>query len=697
MVLACTHAVKVIGALDMFRDDILTTEQAIAKWLNATLLAALLSGVFIFLFDSHSVWTQINSISHVLIGVVFTVVSIPYFYIHFKRTLAFRRASIIFSGILLLLTCLLILFTGYWLTIFGETETNKWIRLVHLYSCFSFVAILALHIFMHLFSFPKNRLKSAAGKFPSNTKEHKPFLLKTNILFQVAIVIVAVLLPLIDSPHNPEGNAAVTPYSYSYGEHPFRPSETETHDGKFARYEDIGHSDKCVSCHEDVGMQWMSSIHRLAAADPSYVTNVDLLSNNKGIEATRYCEGCHAPIALLTGQLAPGGLHGGTSGSMAHAEGISCMSCHGMSSLVHEKGVASYIFEPATDYLFAESEMPVLQWLNERLIKLDPTQHKADMAKPLMQEPKMCAACHVQFMDKDMNDWGWVKMQDDYSAWANSQYAHQHETEFKATNYTRCQDCHMPLVAANDPSTNSAGKIRDHRSIGANTFVPAMRGDSEQLSRTQEFLKTNKVRIAIDPPKRDDVFHSQFHIDEALRDTSEAPAFFYLGETANISVVVSNVGVGHNFPGGTIDINEVWVAFSVVDATGKSIYRNGDILDSDDVDPNAYFYGSKPVDRFGEHVWKHDLFNMVGRSFVRVIKSGESDIVNYSFEIPAWAESPMTITSSVRYRKLNAKYAKWALKEKYFDLPITDMARDSLQVPIELVPKVSSSTLQVNN
>ncbi|WP_412972486.1 multiheme c-type cytochrome [Glaciecola sp. MF2-115] len=680
----------------MISNDLLSTEQVIAKWLNATLLAACISGLLIFLVDSHSVWTQINSLAHVLIGFIFACVSVPYFYIHFKRTLAFRRASIIFSGILLLLMCIAIFSSAYWLTVNGETESNKWIRQLHLYSSFSFVMILVLHIIMHLLTFPKNRLKSDAGKFPSHTQQHNPFLVKVNVSFQLLIVLIALVLPFVESPKNAESQAAITPYSYSYGEHPFRPSQTETFDGKFARAEDIGNSAKCISCHQDIGEQWLSSIHRLAAADPSYVTNVDLLSNNKGIEATRYCEGCHAPIALLTGQLTPGGLHGGTPNTMAHAEGISCMSCHGISSLVHEKGVASFTFEPATDYLFAESDSPFLQWINERLIKIDPSQHAADMAKPLMQEPKMCAACHVQFMDEDMNDWGWVKMQDDYSAWANSQYAHQQETEFTTKDYTRCQDCHMPLVSASDPSANNKGQIRNHRSIGANTFIPAMRGDIEQLSQTQQFLKTNKVRLAIDPPKRTDVFHSQFHIDESLRDSSEAPAFYYLGETASINVVVSNVGVGHNFPGGTIDINEVWMAFSVVDASGKSIYQNGDVLENDEVDANAYFYGSKPVDRFGEHVWKHDLFNMVGRSFKRVIEPGESDIVNYTFEVPAWAESPMTITATLKYRKLNAKYAKWALKDQYFELPITDMARDNLQIPIKLVPKVSASLSQLN-
>jgi hypothetical protein len=115
------------------------------------------------------------------------------------------------------------------------------------------------------------------------------------------------------------------------------------------------------------------------------------------------------------------------------------------------------------------------------------------------------------------------------------------------------------------------------------------------------------------------------------------------------------------------------------------------------VDSEAYFYGSTPVDRNGNHVWKHDLFNMVGTSFKRVIPAGESDIVSYRFDIPVWVEPPLTLSARLRYRKLNNRYARWALKEQYFELPIVDMAWDSLQIPIELVPKVQDRNSAMRN
>jgi hypothetical protein len=395
--------------------------------------------------------------------------------------------------------------------------------------------------------------------------------------------------------------------------------------------------------------------------------------------------------------LTEGGNHGGTMNTIAHAEGISCMSCHGIQSLSHEKGNGSYVFKPSTDYLFAESDNALLSWLNERLIKIDPAKHREEMANPLMREPKMCASCHSQFMDVEMNDWAWIKMQDDFTAWLNSPFAQHHDTEFSAQEYTRCQDCHMPLVESQDPSANEQGLARSHRFVGANTFIPVMRNDEEQFDLTKRFLQSNKVRLAIDEPNREDAYHSEFHLDESLRNTTDAPFFYYLGETAEIEIVVSNIGVGHNFPAGTIDINQVWLEAIVVDAKGKEVFSSGALDEKGIVDSEAYFYGSTPVDRNGNHVWKHDLFNMVGTSFKRVIPAGESDIVSYRFDIPVWVEPPLTLSARLRYRKLNNRYARWALKEQYFELPIVDMAWDSLQIPIELVPKVQDRNSAMRN
>ena len=73
---------------------------------------------------------------------------------------------------------------------------------------------------------------------------------------------------------------------------------------------------------------------------------------------------------------------------------------------------------------------------------------------------------------------------------------------------------------------------------------------------------------------------------------------------------------------------------------------------------------------------------MTGDSYRNVIRAGESDTVDYTFSIPAWAKGPLTASSVLRYRKLNNQYARWALQDNSIELPIVNMARYSLTIPV---------------
>jgi hypothetical protein len=279
-----------------------------------------------------------------------------------------------------------------------------------------------------------------------------------------------------------------------------------------------------------------------------------------------------------------------------------------------------------------------------------PEQHKRDMAREPLASPTLCAACHTQFMDKDMNNWNWVKMQDDYGAWLQSPYSQRHQQEFSNASATRCQDCHMERVAAIDPSADAKGQVRVHDFPGANTMLALLAGDAVQLERTLRFLQNDRVRVDVS---------AQWEAG---------------GREAAATVVVTNVSIGHNFPGGTLDINEAWVSLSVADRAGNIVYESGKLLESGDVDPAAHFYRTLPIDRSGNLVWRHDLFNMVGEAYKDFVPAGESDVLVYRFPIPDGSQYPLQVEAKVNYRKLNDRYARWALKEQYQAIPIVEMA-----------------------
>jgi hypothetical protein len=404
--------------------------------------------------------------------------------------------------------------------------------------------------------------------------------------------------------------------------------------------------------------------------------------------ATRYCEGCHAPIALLSGQLTEGGAHGGIPNTPAHIEGVSCLTCHGIDKIIHLRGVGSYRFTPPHDYLFANRSGVLSTKIHNLLIRIHPQEHRQNMARTVLASPQLCGTCHAQFMDKEVNGWGWVTMQDDYTAWLNSPYSRQKEQAFSHQEVTRCQDCHMPLVPGVDPSADTRGFVRSHRFPGANTAIPWLNRDKEQLQVVRDFLRAGKVRIDIDEPRKVEATRSGEYVERQARLETEAPYYFDLGKTARIKVSVINLLVGHHFPGGTIDINEAWIAFRVVDAQNQLVYESGHLLASGAVDPRAYIYRSIPVDRKGQHVWRHDLFNMIGNSYENTIPAGGTDITEYRFTIPYWIKSPLTASAVVRYRKLNIRYARWALQDDGIELPIVDMARDAITIPVRYKSEV---------
>lgn len=664
------------------KKTLLDKESSSNTLLTILLVIGIVSGFGSYLLSGSGDSQQWMWLVHSLVGLALGVQLLPYLFVHVQRTLTLRRWNMVSSGSLLVVSMLVLILTGAILIFIGQKEQDPWVIVYHVYAAFCFLLLFVLHLVIHVITLGKKRKVLNNPTF-STYSRRLPIQIVISVL---AIFIVASLLHFsVDSFKQPYSiQPAMEDYEYPYGSHPFRPSQTETWHGEFVDTRQIAISSDCATCHSDIANEWTSSVHKQAASDITYVTNISLLVDSKGIAAARYCEGCHAPIALLTGELSAGGQHAGIDGTPANLEGVGCMGCHGIERAVHLDGVASYEFKAKQDYLFGGLNSPIATDLRHFLIRLQPNQHKADLAKPVLSSPTLCATCHAQFMDKDMNDWGWVKMQDEYSAWLNGPFSQQHQQTFSNTEAVRCQDCHMPLVDGTDPSANKQGKHRSHRFLGANTVLPLLAGDEEQLRMTKEFLQQNKMRISIEEPRRRDATQDLQALDESLRTNSQTPYYVYIGEEVSIKIIISNIGVGHNFPGGTLDLNEAWVSFTVADASGQFIYQSGAIQPDNSVDPEAHFYRSRPIDREGNLVWKHDLFSRVGEAYKDFVPAGKSDVLVYSFHVPNWAKGPLVISATLKYRKLNERYARWALGDEYQPIPIIDVARDSLAVPLKI-------------
>ena len=659
-------------------------EKKILPYFSVSSFLLLITGLTIWLLQGKGQAAQLTALVHLVIALPWACLFIHYLTLHFARTIGSRKLGLNSSGIMLVLLVISMIASGSWLAVAGFDHTVSLWHLITTWLLTGFFIAHCLQSYKHL-----QKSSKALQQLPRLNRHMTHASLASTAMITVLISLAAwFFIPGADDFYQ-----KIADYSQDYGKNPFAPSKTRTPEQQFVTLPVIGNSDNCRSCHADIYQQWRSSIHRYAAADPTYVRNVSLLENNKGIAATRYCEGCHAPIAMLTGELTPGGKHGGIAGTPAFDEGISCRSCHSIDSIVSTEGVASYHYRPSANTVFELADNALLRKINHLATNTLPASHKQGFANPVLQTATFCASCHAQFMDERLNDWGWVKMQDDYSAWLNSPYSGRHDKTYSADKSMTCQDCHMPLVRSDDPSADKNGLVRSHRFATANTFVARHFGENEQLETIIDFMQTNRMRITIDEPRRKQTTETVMTVEQRLKQHKETPYFFYLGETVSLNILVSNIGVGHDFPGGTIDLNQAWIHLEVLDSHGKTVMVSGDIDDHGFVDPDARIYKATPIDRHGREVWRHDLFNMTGESYRNVIKAGATDRVEYQLSVPAWVQSPLTIFATLKYRKLNRRYIEWAMEDKNTP-PITviDVARTSLQIPVLKQPPVYFSS-----
>ncbi len=671
----------------MKKNSRFSTEINLLHWLSSFFFLLVVTGLLTWLLPELPPFIeQVSSLLHLYVGGGVIVLFFIYCIRHTKRTIGFRRFGAIVLGSITALLFMWLIISGLILGYIGVLKSYHWLLSSHQWIAIITLIFLIIHILHHVVAFPKRRLVATSSSFSTiSIKILKPILIG---LCSGGVFVVVILV--LDLALTPKENLAVDlhrTYQYPYGNSLFKPSLTSTSSGYFIDERVISGSKQCISCHQEIGKQWMVSAHRHAANDPTYVRNINLLEKKKGLAAARYCEGCHAPIALLTGQLTDGGKHGGVTGTAANEEGISCMSCHGINKLTSSEGVASYNFQPRTGYLFEYVASWPFNYINQQVIKINPRLHMADLLPSVQKTSEYCGSCHTQFMDKSMNSWGWVKMQDELLAWSQSKFNTSQDPRFSHSDNKPCQDCHMPMVKGNDIAANADGEIKSHLFIGSNIMLAKHFGHDELAKLTIDNLQKDKISLTIEPPEDRMSIQSELYLSTELRAQNKFPIALYRGTKNKVTLLISNHGVGHNFPGGSIDLNEAWIELKIFDGNQKLIQSSGELDGNGNIEPTATVYKEVAIDRHGKEVWRHDLFNMVGRSYINVIPSGKTDIVEYILDIPDWAVSPINIQAVLKFRKLNQRYLDWVnIKQNIKFNPVIDVARDSINIKLLKTP-----------
>lgn len=473
-------------------------------------------------------------------------------------------------------------------------------------------------------------------------------------------------------------------YNYRFGkEFPFLPSNITTDNGQFIDAKDFPTAQYCGHCHQAAHQQWRESAHSNSNRAPWYLKNVDLLNTEKGIEYSRHCEGCHDPIATVTGALT----QNGPKKRPYDQDGVTCAVCHSIQS-VDLRGTGSYVLGvPAV--LVDDNGEPIHRHVSDAEILQHLDRHSAAVMKPFYRTSEFCAACHKAALPHNLNDYKWQRAISLYDEWQNSSFAKQSPLPFyQKSKVSTCQTCHMTreAFAGRDPGAKN-GQLASHRWLGANSLIPAYYNYPEQARRIRGFLANNVFNVdifSLEPSEsqQPDVLIAPLGL---TRFTVQP------GEKLTASVVIQNKGAAHSHVPEQRDMYESWIDFAIKDAAGKVIGESGTLAPSGDLDPEAHSFTNRLVNKNGTLNELHQVWNNRVIAYNNTIQSGRSQVVRYSFTVPTNATGPLSLIATVRYRRFDQRFINFALEPHYVQ-PVLEMVSSTRTIAVgENLPDPSPS------
>ena len=614
-----------------------TTDLKAGEWRRR--LAAVVSGLLVFLtltglsilFLDFSEPNQVMVLLHTLIGVVFLVPFIWYSYRHWR---VHRRATLThvkLTGWLSLAAMVVVSISGLILTyqaLFGTRISYLW-DMVHIVTTFVIIAAVLPHIVAivwRIFRAPKQEavlpIRIAIRRFTFGT-----------VITAVACFVLVAAFVMAYSPvelHNefPED------YAFLYGEdRPFAPSLAQTNTGGAFDPRSLGGSQSCgaAGCHTEIVEEWAVSAHRWSAMDPVFRAVQNIMGEQNGAESTRYCGGCHDPISLFGGS--KNLFQDDLTNPIGLDEGVSCIVCHGIEES-DVQGNANYVIHQPARYMFELEDSDASRWVNHFLVRAYPREHIESLQHKLFKSPEFCASCHKQFIDEEINNVGWVQLQNQYDNWRESRWNHPGDP----TKTIECRECHMPLVSSTDPGSgdkldyNRTGDDRMHRShrfLGANQFMPThleLAGGEEQVELVNAWLRGDfEIPEIADKWRDGPAVPIELHVPDQVTP----------GQEVQIRVSIANNKLGHDFPTGPLDIIQAWIEVEVTDDAGNIVFSSGTRNEGHFIEPGAFMFKAEPVDQYGNLIDRHNLWEMVGVRYRRALFPGFSDQAQYDIHYPA--------------------------------------------------------------
>jgi tetratricopeptide (TPR) repeat protein len=496
------------------------------------------------------------------------------------------------------------------------------------------------------------------------------------------------------------------------GEKYFEPSKTRTADGNFISAEVLMMDDYCLKCHKDIYDGWFHSAHHLSSFNnPPYLFSVRetrkvSLQRDGNVRAARWCAGCHDVVPFVSGAFDDPNFDD-VNHPTARA-GITCTVCHAITNINSTIGNGDYTIEEPQHYPLAFSQNAWLQWINNQVVKAKPDFHKKTFLKPLHRTAEFCSTCHKVSIPAALNHYKeFLRGQNHYDTYLLSGVSGVGARSFyyPPQAKTNCAECHMPLLPSadfggKDYDGSGERKIHHHGFPGANTGLPSLvaREPAEQAHaesyRRAVGLQSDFLR-GTDPAGKDQKLRMDLFglkeggtIDGALH-APLRPLLPHLkpGGSYLIEVVIRTLNVGHPFPQGTADSNEIWVDF-LARSGDRIIGRSGALSgpgESGQVDEWSHFVNVLMLDRDGRRINRRNPQDIFTPLYDHQIPPGAAQVVHYKLEVPKDVQAPIELQVKLRYRKFDYEYMGLVYKDagSVPQLPIVDVCEDRLVLPVE--------------
>jgi hypothetical protein len=673
------------------------------RWVAGFTLYLMLTGLAIYGLP-FSVFNQHSVVLHTLVGILYVLPVLVYLFRHVRAYWEYPLTHIKFSGYAAGLMTLACMVSGIALTlesVAGTRITYLW-RTVHVVTTFGVLLLLGAHL-VSLWARTRQAKQELEPELVAGVRGYAGLMLgSTAALLLVTgglTVFVRSVQMVNDFPEDYEDEA------YE-GAGPFAPSLAKTTNGGALDARTLAGSASCgtSNCHQEIYEEWLPSAHRYASMDVGFQVIQGVMAKQNGAVSTRYCGGCHDPISLFSGTKNIG--VDDLTGLDGYQEGISCLACHAIEK-TDIAGNANYVMAQPERYVWEQREGKLATFLSDFLIRAYPEHHIATLSRRMFKTPEFCAACHKQFIDESVNQVGWVQLQNQFDNWKASRWY----DEKKPERTVECRECHMPLLASTDPAagdeadanrTATDGKHRSHSFLGANQYIPSLmklEGGEKHVTDIHRWL-----RGEIDIPE---IAH-KWTEGPAVPIELQVPKSVHAGGDLKLLVRIINNKVGHDFPTGPLDIIQAWLEVEVTDAKGVSVFHSGRVDEKNFVETGSFMFKAEPVDRYGNLIDRHNLWEMVGVRFKRSLFPGSEEVAAFditcsgselpegqaatgeelAMAIPADLVGPLTVKVNLNYRKFDQYLLNFAFGEdKGLAAPITTLSSAQAEIALEPAPQ----------